>query len=81
MENNSEYFIVIADPCIDDGTINLNKVVGKIELFDDKLENAKLANTMLQTGNFRISPFGFEEKDENGYVTKFELKGFNITPK
>lgn len=81
MENNSEYFIVITDPCIDDGIINLSKVIGKVELFDDKLENAKLANTLLQTGNYRISPFGFGEKDENGNITKFELKGFNITRK
>lgn len=79
MENNSEYFIVL-EPS-EDGHIELHKIIGKIELFDDKIDNAKVATELLKTGNYRISPFGFGEKDENGNITSFDLRGFNITRK
>ena len=72
----SKLFITIDTP--DSSIVDLSKVAGVVELLPTP--DGKVAEEMLKTGNFHISPYGIGEKDENGNITKFELTGFSISP-
>jgi hypothetical protein len=45
-------------------------------------ERARLAKQAIEDITFYgIKPFGYGKTDENGYVTKFQLRGFAIVPR
>lgn len=70
------YYITLEAP--DGFVVDLSKVAGIIEI--PPTPDGKVAEKLLKTGNFHISPYGIGEKDEEGNITKFELTGFSIMP-
>ena len=73
---NNKYYLTLESP--DTPIVDLSKVVGTIEII--QTPNGMVADEMLKSGNFHISPYGVGEKDEDGNITKFELTGFSILP-
>jgi hypothetical protein len=73
---NNKYYLTLESP--DTPIVDLSKVVGVIEII--QTPNGMVADEMLKSGNFHISPYGVGEKDEDGNITKFELTGFSILP-
>lgn len=73
---NKSYYITMETPV--SPIVDLAKVVGRIEII--QTPGGMIADEMLKSGNFHISPYGIGEKDENGKVTSFELTGFSIVP-
>lgn len=74
----AQYFIT-ADPNVDWEKLDLSKIVGSMQ-FVNSIEG-KACEEMLKTGNFNIVPYGFGEKDKDGNITSFVLKGFSISKK
>ena len=72
---NNKYYLTLESP--DTPIVDLSKVVGVIEIIQNP--NGMVAEEMLKSGNFHISPYGVGEKDD-GNITKFELTGFSIMP-
>ena len=58
--------------------VDLAKIVGRVEII--QTPDGMIADDMLKSGKFHLSPYGIGEKDENGNVTSFELIGFSIVP-
>lgn len=74
----AQYFIT-ADPNVDWENLDLSKIVGSMQ-FAHTVEG-KACEELLKTGKFNIVPYGFGEKDKDGNITSFVLKGFSISKK
>ena len=59
--------------------IDLNNVVGKIELLDtpDGKAFQEILNTELAS-NIKIKPYGYCERDCEGNIVRYMLRGFSI---
>ena len=75
-----EYYLTVEPTTYEEMSwINLSKAVGKIEFFDTP--NGMAFQDILKSNSaniIKIKPYGVGEKDENGNVIKFTLKGFSI---
>lgn len=59
--------------------IDLNNVIGKIEILDT--QDGKAFQEILKSdiANYvKIKPYGFGEKDDDSNITNFQLMGFSI---
>ena len=74
----AQYFIT-ADQNVDWEKLNLSKIVGSMQ-FAHSIEG-NTCEELLKTGNFNITPYGFAEKDKDGNIKSFVLKGFSISKK
>lgn len=72
----NKYYITLEAP--DSPIVDLAKVVGRVEII--QTPGGMIADEMLKSGNFHLSPYGVGEKDDDGNVTRFELTGFSIAP-
>lgn len=73
----NEIFITSKIP--DDGIPRLEDYVGRIQLIDTPAgaQVQKLLETK-DAATLKFVPYGLGEKDENGEIVKFELRGFTV---
>ena len=73
----NEIFITSKIP--DDGIPRLEDYVGRIQLLDTPA--GAQVQRLLETkdaATLKFVPYGLGERDENGEIVKFELRGFTI---
>jgi len=77
-------FITIGDPddfVNNNVTTQLSHMFGRIQLLDELPEMKTMCDLMIKDGklqSFKLSPYGYGERDDNGNITNFQLLGFSL---